>query len=64
MTKPRLRLLDTDAIARHYGIPTGTIRYWAHKDGWTPYGTRRHRQWNLHEAQTSFDRWRGESSCA
>lgn len=56
MIKQRLRLLDTAAIAKHYGVAPGTIRYWASEDGWHPYGTRRHRQWDLNQAQASYDK--------
>lgn len=56
MIKPRLRLLDTEATARHYGVAPGTIRRWASEDRWYPYGTRRYRLWNLIEAQTSYER--------
>lgn len=54
MIKQRLRLLDTEAIAMHYGVAPGTIRRWAHDGHWTPYGTRRHRLWNL----TEIEAWR------
>lgn len=56
MIKQRLRLLDTTAIALHYGVAVGSIRRWACEDGWTPYGGRRTRQWNLIEAQASYER--------
>lgn len=56
MIKPRLRLLDVEAIARHYGVAEGTIRRWAHEDRWQPYGTRRRRLWNLTEVQRSYVR--------
>ncbi|WP_116042306.1 hypothetical protein [Amycolatopsis palatopharyngis] len=55
MIKPRLRLADTAAIASLFRVAPGTVRYWASVDRWTPYGTRRHRQWNLLEAQASYD---------
>lgn len=54
--KPRLRLLDTEALALHYGVATGTIRRWASEDRWHRYGTTRHRQWSMTEAQTSWER--------
>lgn len=56
MIKRRLMLLDTEAIAGHYGVATGTIRRWASQDHWHPYGTRRYRQWSLWDAQDSYDR--------
>lgn len=58
MTKPRLRLLDTEAIAVHYRVAPGTIRRWACQDRWRAYGTRRHRLWNLRDAQQSYERRR------
>lgn len=56
MIKPRLRLLDTEAIAVHYKVSTGTIRRWACEDRWHRYGTRRQRLWNLTEAQRSWEK--------
>ena len=56
MIKRRAVLLDTAAIARHYGVAPGTVRWWAHMDRWHPYGTRRYRLWNLWDAQASYDR--------
>jgi uncharacterized protein YjcR len=55
MTKPRLRLADTAAVAFHFGVSPGTIRRWAHEHRWHPYGTRRHRLWSLDEAQRTRD---------
>lgn len=55
MIKPRKRLLDTEAVAEFYGVKPGTVRSWASRYGWTPYGTRRHRLWDLNEAQASYD---------
>lgn len=54
--KPRLRLLDTEAIALHYKVAPGSIRRWASEDGWHRYGTRRHRLWSLADAQASYER--------
>lgn len=51
MMKQRLKLLDTEAIALFYGVAPGTIRRWAHLGRWTPYGSRRNRQWNLIEIE-------------
>ncbi|HVM13622.1 MAG TPA: hypothetical protein VM287_04750 [Egibacteraceae bacterium] len=56
MTKPRLRLLDTEAIAYHFRVAPGTIRRWASEDHWHPYGTRRRRLWSLADAQASAER--------
>ncbi|NUT53695.1 MAG: hypothetical protein HOV94_41360 [Saccharothrix sp.] len=56
MIKPRVRLLDTEAIALHYGVAPGTVRRWASQDRWHPYGTRRTRRWDLNQAQQSYDR--------
>jgi len=56
MTKPRLILVSTLEAAIHYRVATGTIRRWAHEDGWRPYGTRHARQWNLVQVQDSYDR--------
>lgn len=56
MIKPRLRLLDTEALALHHGVAPGTIRRWACEDRWHPYGTRRHRQWDMAAAQRSYER--------
>lgn len=60
MIKPRLRLLDTEAIAVHYGVAPGSIRRWASQDGWHRYGTRRHRLWSLADAQASAEKRRAE----
>jgi hypothetical protein len=56
MIKPRLRLLDTAALALHYGVAVGTIRRWASEDRWHPYGTRRHRQWDMAAARRSWEK--------
>ncbi|MBW0088251.1 hypothetical protein I4I73_03350 [Pseudonocardia sp. KRD-184] len=55
MNKPRLCLLDTEAIAFHYSVAPGTVRRWASEEGWHRYGTRRHRLWSLAQAQQSVD---------
>jgi uncharacterized protein YjcR len=55
MTTQPLLLLDTEAIAWHYEVAVSTIRSWARRDHWQPYGTRRHRRWNLREAQASYE---------
>jgi uncharacterized protein YjcR len=55
VTKQRLVLLDTEAIAHHFKVAPGTIRRWASQDQWHPYGTRRHRTWSLWEAQASWE---------
>jgi uncharacterized protein YjcR len=65
--KPRHRWLDTEALALHYGVPQGTLRRWAHEDGWTPHGGRRTRQWDMDQVQASYDRRRhatGQAACA
>jgi uncharacterized protein YjcR len=54
--KPRLRLLDTEALAHHHHVAPGTIRRWAHEDGWHPYGTRRFRLWSMAEAKASAEK--------
>lgn len=54
MTTPRIRLVDTEALAHHYGVAVGTIRRWASEDRWHPYGTRRSRKWSLADAQESW----------
>lgn len=56
MIKPRLRLLDTEAIAHHFHVAPGTIRRWASEDQWHRYGTRRNRLWSLADAQRSWER--------
>lgn len=55
MNKPRLRLVDTEALAVHYGVAPGTIRRWASEDRWHPYGTRRFRTWSMTDAQQSWE---------
>jgi hypothetical protein len=47
-------LLDYAALSAYLQVPTGTLRYWASKDGWTAYGTPRARLWPLSEAVASF----------
>jgi hypothetical protein len=54
--KSRKILLDTEALAVRFRVAPGTVRYWASMDEWTAYGTRRHRLWNLAEAQASYDK--------
>jgi 23S rRNA G2445 N2-methylase RlmL len=54
MIQSRLRLLDTEALAIYYDVAPGTIRRWASEDRWRPYGTRRHRFWNLTEVKASW----------
>lgn len=49
-------LVSASDIAVHLRTPVGTIRRWAHEDGWQPHGTRRTRTWNLWDAQDSYDR--------
>lgn len=56
MTARRPILASAGDIAVHFRIPVGTIRRWAHEDGWQPHGTRRTRQWDLRDAQDSYDR--------
>lgn len=56
MTKRRKRPVDTAAIAVHYGVAVGTVRRWASEDEWLPMGTRRHRLWDLNQAQDSYDK--------
>lgn len=56
MLKPRLRLLDTEALAFHHQVAPGTIRRWASEDRWHPYGTRRHRLWSMADAEASATR--------
>jgi uncharacterized protein YjcR len=58
VTPPRLRLLDTVSLARHYGVAVGTIHRWAHEDGWMKYGPRRARLWDMAQAQASYERRR------
>jgi 23S rRNA G2445 N2-methylase RlmL len=66
MMKPRLRLLDTEALALHHKVAPGTIRRWASEDGWHRYGTRRHRLWSMADAQASQDKRRADegADCA
>lgn len=56
MMKPRLRLVDTEALAHHHKVAPGTIRRWASEDGWHRYGTRHHRLWSMAEAAKSWER--------
>jgi uncharacterized protein YjcR len=49
-------LVDARVVAVHYGVAAGTVRRWASEDHWTPYGDRRHRLWDLREAQASYER--------
>jgi uncharacterized protein YjcR len=56
--KPRKlpQLVHTADIARHFGVSLGTVRRWACEDRWNPHGTRHQRQWDLREAQASWDK--------
>jgi len=56
MIKQRKRLAPTASVAYLFDVAVGTVRRWASEDGWTPYGTRRHRVWDLNQAQASHDR--------
>lgn len=55
MIKPRLKLLDTEALAAWLHVAPGTIRRWASEDRWHPYGTRRYRLWSLRDAEASYN---------
>lgn len=59
--KPRLRLVDTEALAVHFKVAPGTIRRWASQDRWHPYGTRAGRLWNITSAQRSYDKRRARA---
>ena len=56
MIKQRKRLAPTASVAYLFDVAVGSVRRWASEDGWTPYGTRRHRLWDLNQAQASYDR--------
>lgn len=60
MIKQRKRLAPTASVAYLFDVSVGTVRSWASRYGWTPYGTRRLRCWDLNQAQATFDRleWR------
>lgn len=49
-------VLSTQDISMIYGVPTGTVHRWASEDGWTRYGTRARRRWDLEQVQASLDR--------
>jgi Zn-dependent peptidase ImmA (M78 family) len=48
--------LDAAAIAHHFGVSVSAIRMRAHREFWTPYGTKKHRLWDLRQARASFER--------
>jgi hypothetical protein len=53
------------AEAAHlFDVPVGTIRRWAHEDGWTPHGPRHRRRWELDQVQASYDRRRAHDTRA
>lgn len=54
MIKPRKRLLDTEAVAALYEVKVGTVRSWANRYRWTPYGGRKSRQWDVNEIEAKF----------
>ncbi|MDX8050416.1 hypothetical protein SK571_13575 [Lentzea sp. BCCO 10_0798] len=54
MIKQRKRLADTEAVASFYDVAPGTVRSWASRYNWTPYGGRRARQWDLIEIEQKF----------
>ena len=56
MIEQKLRLLDTEAIAVHYGVAPGTVRSWASRYRWSAYGSVRNRLWSLTEAQSTVDK--------
>jgi hypothetical protein len=53
-------LCDVVTIAHHYGVALGTVRRWAHQDGWAPHGTQpgspHRKNWDLRDAQRSWAR--------
>lgn len=62
--KPRLQLVDVQAIAAWCKVAPGTVRRWASQDRWHPYGTRRHRLWDLTEVQASWRKRRSQDNPA
>lgn len=54
MTEPAPPLLDYEELSAYLQVPVGTLRYWAHKDSWTPHGTPRARRWPMDQAVRSF----------
>jgi len=48
----------TADVAKHFGIPIGTVRRWAMEDRWPAHGTRRNRYWSLSDAQASYEKRR------
>ncbi|WP_199444470.1 hypothetical protein [Umezawaea beigongshangensis] len=58
MIKPRKRLVDDEALAVHFGVPRGTIRYWASKYSWTRYRHGGRVLRDLGEAQATYDELR------
>lgn len=54
-------LISTADAAKVFRVPVGTLRRWAHEDGWTPHGTPRWRRWELDQVQASYDRRRAVS---
>jgi hypothetical protein len=51
-------LVSAPLAAWYYGVPVGTIHYWASADRWVKYGSRRNRQYEMIQVQASYLRRR------
>lgn len=49
-------LVSVAEATRIWRRPAGTLRRWAHEDGWRPFGGPRSRHWDSDEVQDSYDR--------
>lgn len=54
-------LLSVAEAAQLFHVPVGTLRRWAHEDGWERYGGERSRHWRLEQVQASYERRRAEN---
>jgi len=49
-------LMSTAEIAGYYGIAEGTVRSWATRDNWQPFGGRKTRRWDMDEVACSYSK--------
>lgn len=56
-------LVTAEEAVQIFRVPVGTLRRWAHEDGWRRFGGSRSRHWGIVEVQASYDRRRA-TSCA
>jgi len=53
-------LITVKEATEIFKVPAGTLRRWAHEDGWERFGGPRSRYWHIDQVQDSYDRRRSE----